>query len=160
MAYDGLSSYVMVYSSNGTKREYPSIRDFMRSEINSEMKFIFSGGGVTPYQEREQWTDSCNLLTIRPGVAIAYDRNTETEKALIEHGYSIIPALDFLELCKKDPKAAEKLETILTQLENCPEIVREVCLVSILNFTVLVRFEKLSDGISKFRWNSSLYGAV
>lgn len=118
IAYDGLSSYVMVYSINGTKREYPSIREFMRSEINSEMEFIFSGGGVSPYQEREQWTDSCNMLTIRPGVAIAYDRNTETEKTLIEHGYSVIPALEFLEQCKKDPKTAEKLKNTIISLPS------------------------------------------
>ena len=45
------------------------------------MKFIFSGDGESPYQEREQWTDGCNLVAIKPGVALGYDRNPVTEKA-------------------------------------------------------------------------------
>jgi len=76
--------------------EYPSVLDFLHAEISSDIKFIWSGDGESPYQEREQWTDGCNLLTIRPGVALTYDRNPNTEKAFRNHGYSVIHANEFL----------------------------------------------------------------
>lgn len=118
IAYDGLSSYVTVHSKNGLRRKYPSLREFMTSEINSDMQFIYSGGGESPYQEREQWTDACNLLTIRPGVAISYDRNVYTEKALEKVGYTILPALEFLKQCKKDPNTAERLKDTIISLPS------------------------------------------
>jgi arginine deiminase len=118
IAYDGLSSYVTVHSKNGLRREYPSIREFMLSEINSDMQFIFSGRGESPYQEREQWTDACNLLAIRPGVAISYDRNVYTERALEEFGYAILPALDFLDQCKTDPETAEHIKNTIISLPS------------------------------------------
>ncbi len=94
--YDGLSSYVTVYRRNGSKAKYHSVRDFVHAEINSNMHFIFCGQGISPYQEREQWTDGCNLVTIKPGVAITYDRNTRTMKALEEYGYKAFSAKTFL----------------------------------------------------------------
>ncbi len=118
IAYDGLSSYVTVHSKNGLRRQYPSLREFMLSEINSKMQFIFSGGGESPYQEREQWTDACNLLAVRPGVAISYDRNVYTEKTLKEVGYTILPAPEFLDQCKKDPKTAENLKDTIIALPS------------------------------------------
>ena len=118
IAYDGLSSYVTVYSKNGLRRKYPSIRDFMISEINSDMEFIYSGGGESPYQEREQWTDACNLLAIRPGVAISYDRNVYTEKSLEKVGYKILSAPEFLKQCKKDPQTAERLKNTIISLPS------------------------------------------
>ncbi len=96
IVYDGLGSNVEVYTSQETKKEYPSIKDFFKSELNSDVNFIFAGKGHSPYQEREQWTDGCNLLTLKPGVAISYDRNLLTAKAFQKHGYTIIDAEDFI----------------------------------------------------------------
>jgi len=118
IAYDGLSSYVTVHSKNGLRRQYPSIREFMISEINSDMEFIFSGTGESPYQEREQWTDACNLLAIRPGVAISYDRNVYTEKMLEQFGYTILPALEFLDRCEKEPQTATDLKDTIISLPS------------------------------------------
>ena len=56
-----------------------SIKDFDIPE--NEVKIIYSGNNIFPYDEREQWTDACNLLALKDGVAIAYDRNEETLKA-------------------------------------------------------------------------------
>lgn len=56
------------------------------------MEFILGGGGKSPFQEREQWTDSCNMVALKPGVALNYDRNPETDKALQIAGYNIIHA--------------------------------------------------------------------
>lgn len=87
---DGLGSYVEVYGKDGVKRSYHSVKEFMLAEINSKMEFILSGNGESPYQEREQWTDACNLVAIKPGVAFTYDRNPETEKAFKAAGYKVL----------------------------------------------------------------------
>lgn len=116
---DGLSSYVEVYTRGGAKRFYHSIKDFFKAEINGEIRFILSGNGESPYQEREQWTDGCNLVTIKPGVAITYDRNPKTEIALINAGYTIIGAEDFLNRVKTgliNPN--EIMKTIITLPSN------------------------------------------
>jgi arginine deiminase len=114
LVYDGLSSYVTVYRSNGSKAKYHSLKEFIHAEINAEMKFIFSGGGESPYQEREQWTDGCNLVAVRPGVAITYDRNIRTMDTLRDYGYQAISAEDFLE----DDVNADLLENTIIQIPS------------------------------------------
>ena len=97
IVYEGVSSNVRVHRSNGSSKVYSSVSEFIVNEINADMKFIFSGDGESPYQEREQWTDGCNLVAIKPGIAITYDRNPHTEKAFMKHGYTILPAAQLLE---------------------------------------------------------------
>lgn len=108
---DGLGSYVTVHRKSGGLVEYPSVKDFLLSEINSNIEFIWSGNGESPYQEREQWTDGCNLLTVKPGVALTYDRNPVTEKAFRNAGYHVIHASDYLSKIKSK-------EIIPNQLQN------------------------------------------
>lgn len=69
-----------------------SIKDFGVPE--NEVKIIYSGNNIFPYDEREQWTDSCNLLALKDGVAIAYDRNEETLNAFRENGFTVIKTSD------------------------------------------------------------------
>jgi len=90
--YDGMSSNVEVHSIDGSVNKYSSVKDFLLEEINKDMKFIFSGNGESPYQEREQWTDGCNLVAIKPGIAITYDRNLKTDIAFEEKGFNILTA--------------------------------------------------------------------
>ena len=92
-----MSSYVEVYSIDGGKKQYPSVKEFILAEITAEARFILSGRGETPYQEREQWTDGCNLVALKPGVAITYDRNPITELAFKDAGYRVVHAPDLLE---------------------------------------------------------------
>ena len=117
--YDGISSNVKVFRQNGAQAVYDSVKSFFIHEINPDVNFIFAGEGKSPYQEREQWTDGCNLVTIRPGVALTYDRNPKTEVALRTAGYNIIHAKDFLyqvDRQKIDPNALQK--TIITLPSN------------------------------------------
>lgn len=93
---DGLGSYVEVFSRGGMVRQYPSVKEFISKEINPKMEFILSGGGESPYQEREQWTDGCNLVAIKPGVALTYDRNPKTEAAFAAAGYRVVHARELL----------------------------------------------------------------
>ncbi len=116
---DGFGSYVDVYRSTGEELEYSSIVDYLVAEINPKMEFIYAGGGETPWQEREQWTDGCNLVALKPGVALTYDRNPITERAFKDFGYKVIHAEKFLrdvENGKIDPQKVEK--TIITIPSN------------------------------------------
>jgi len=116
---DGLSSTVEVYRDHGKPGFYHSIKDFILEEINPNMRFILSGNGESPYQEREQWTDGCNLVAIKPGVAITYDRNPKTEEAFEAAGYSILHASDFLKAYREGRIDPQKLEnTIITLPSN------------------------------------------
>jgi arginine deiminase len=100
--YDGIGSLVKVYNKSGEIKKYPSVKDLFLEEIDPETRFIFGGKGIYPYQEREQWTDGCNLVTLKPGVALTYDRNLKTEEALEEAGYTILHAENLLENIKKN----------------------------------------------------------
>jgi len=116
---DGMSSNVEVHKINGTSRFYNSVKEFFLNEINPNMKFILSGNGESPYQEREQWTDGCNLVALKPGVALTYDRNTKTNEAFEKMGYQVIPAIELLEKIKKgEIKAEEVANTIITLPSN------------------------------------------
>lgn len=109
---DGRASNVEVHRQDGTSANYASIAAFMKAEIHSNMEFILSGEGVSPFQEREQWTDGCNLVTLRPGIALTYDRNPKTELAFAKAGYQVIHALQFLEDVKAkkiDPATAKNM---------------------------------------------------
>ena len=115
IVYDGEGSNVIVYDKSGERRIYPSIKDYIITEVNKEMEFIFSGGGVSPYQEREQWTDSCNLVAIRPGVAISYDRNLKTLNAFNKGGYKVMDAEEVFRQSHSDDHFIDRLEkTIIT----------------------------------------------
>lgn len=115
IVFDGIGSLVTRYNKSGDIKAYNSVKDLFLSEINPEMKFIFGGNGIYPFQEREQWTDGCNLVALKPGIAIAYDRNHKTEEALIKEGYEIYPARQLLNDLKKNGLSVNNLaNTIIT----------------------------------------------
>lgn len=64
---------------------------------DGEVTFIYSGNGEFPYDAREQWTDSCNLLALREGVVLGYNRNDRTIEAFREKGFTIYPVRDLLQ---------------------------------------------------------------
>lgn len=112
---EGISSTVEVFRQDGSIFRYASVQEFLHAEIDPRMEFVYSGNGISPYQEREQWTDGCNLLALRPGVALAYDRNPRTEEAFRAAGYEILAAETFLEHYRSGGLNPEKLEnTIIT----------------------------------------------
>jgi len=50
---------------------------------------------LTPTQdvwaaEREQWDDGCNVLAVRPGVVVAYERNVTTNTFLRKNGVEVV----------------------------------------------------------------------
>ena len=112
---DGISSNVHVNNIDGGTRIYSSVGEFFRSEINPNMEFILSGNGQSPFQEREQWTDGCNLVTVKPGVALTYDRNPRTEISFRDFGYTIFHANEYLKKVKEGRLNPNDLQnTIIT----------------------------------------------
>lgn len=84
---------VTQFNNDGSTQEFTTLQDFFLS-ANPNMKFILCGNGEYPFDEREQWTDGCNLVALRDGVAIAYDRNNKTAEALYNLGYEIVSGRD------------------------------------------------------------------
>lgn len=56
----------------------------------NKVDLIKCGNGKRIDAEREQWSDGVNLLCVRPGVVIAYDRNFVTNQTLKKHGVKVI----------------------------------------------------------------------
>src|SRR5690606_30768289 len=54
------------------------------------VRIILSGNDEFPYDAREQWTDSCNLLALQEGVVLGYDRNDRTIEAFREAGFAVM----------------------------------------------------------------------
>ncbi|GAB1464199.1 arginine deiminase family protein [Pedobacter sp.] len=73
--------------------------DISRIDLGSTTptKIIYSGGNVFPYDSREQWTDSCNLLAIKEGVVLGYDRNDKTVEAFKANGFNVVKVQDLIQ---------------------------------------------------------------
>jgi arginine deiminase len=85
------------------------LADISRNDLGSKEKvrFIYSGNNEFPFDAREQWTDSCNLLALREGVVLGYDRNDKTVEAFRQNGFDIVDAEDLvqqLEAGQADPE--------------------------------------------------------
>ena len=77
-------------------------------------EFVACGEGVFPHDEREQWTDGCNLFCISDGVAFAYDRNIRTNAAFEKRGYRIVKAENLIKEFKAGLKSEQVHKTIIT----------------------------------------------
>jgi arginine deiminase len=97
---DGLGSNVQVFRADGATATYHSVKEFLIHEIDPKTRIIYAGKGESPYQDREQWTDGCNLVALKPGVALTYDRNPVTEEAFEEAGYRVVFAGDLIKAFK------------------------------------------------------------
>ncbi len=116
MAVEGQASNILVHrKGKKSPTSYPTLQAFLKKEINPKIKFVLSGNGQSPYQEREQWTDGCNLVTIRPGIALTYDRNSKTGEAFEAAGFSILPAEKLIKDVKNGKIDIKKIKnTIIT----------------------------------------------
>lgn len=83
-------------------RSFNSIEDLLNDVSINDLKsvekttFIYSGNNEFPYDAREQWTDSCNLLALKEGVVIGYDRNDKTVESFKKAGFNVIDVVDLL----------------------------------------------------------------
>ncbi len=79
-------------------------------DCTGKIKFIYSGNNEFPFDAREQWTDSCNLLAIKEGVILGYDRNDKTVEAFKQHGFKIINAEELIEKIENEKIDTKKIE--------------------------------------------------
>ncbi|RYY53849.1 MAG: amidinotransferase [Chitinophagaceae bacterium] len=84
----------------------------------SKTKFIYSGNNEFPYDSREQWTDSCNLLALKEGVVLGYDRNDKTMEAFMEAGFDVIHAHDLVKKLDSGELRAKDLENTLITMPS------------------------------------------
>ncbi|MEL7159481.1 MAG: arginine deiminase family protein, partial [Bacteroidota bacterium] len=111
----GRPSGVEVWRADGATVAYSSLKECILAEIDPVARFIPSGGGRSPFQEREQWTDGCNLVALRPGVAVTYDRNPVTAETLHKAGYTVTGAQRLIERIDKEGLLAGTVrKTIIT----------------------------------------------
>ncbi len=105
-------------------RSFGNLEELLRyiSEIDLKsqepVQFIYSGNNIFPYGAREQWTDSCNLLVLKEGVAIGYDRNDKTNEAFRENGFKTIKAADLLRKFEDGILSPETLENTIILLPS------------------------------------------
>src|SRR6201990_1439223 len=95
---------IVQFEKGKTKpRLFKSLEDLLSDisendlESNKKTKFIYSGNDKFPYDAREQWTDSCNLLAVKEGVVLGYDRNDKTVEAFKQKGFDAIKVADLLQ---------------------------------------------------------------
>jgi arginine deiminase len=97
---------------------------------------LYSGSGTFPDDEREQWTDSCNLLALREGVVIGYDRNSitnlEFRKAYQKHyrrqgkdlpagmakGFEVVTAGELIRRFETGEASPETIQDTLIELSS------------------------------------------
>lgn len=94
--------------------------DISENDLESEekVKFIYSGNNEFPFDAREQWTDSCNLLALKEGVVLGYDRNDKTLDAFREAGFRIIHAHALIDDLENDRINFDDLEDTLITMPS------------------------------------------
>ncbi|MET0635418.1 MAG: arginine deiminase family protein [Chitinophagaceae bacterium] len=85
---------------------------------DSKTKFIYSGNNEFPYDTREQWTDSCNLLALKEGVVLGYDRNDKTVEAFREAGFNVIHAHELVQKLETGEIRVKDIENTLITMPS------------------------------------------
>ncbi|WP_028295556.1 arginine deiminase family protein [Olivibacter sitiensis] len=100
-------------------RTYDCLEDLLdeisQQELQSKepTKFIYSGNNIFPYDAREQWTDSCNLLALKEGVVLGYDRNDKTVSAFKQAGFDVIGVKELITQLENGQRTAQDIENTL-----------------------------------------------
>lgn len=104
--------------------EFESLEDLLvdisKTDLNceNEVKIIFSGNNEFPYSAREQWTDSCNLLALKEGVVLGYDRNDKTTEAFAQAGFTVIHVKELLEELESGNITIEQMKDTLVLMPS------------------------------------------
>src|SRR5690606_14755021 len=101
-------------------RHFDTVEDLLRDISVTDLgcrpdsvRIILSGNDKFPYDVREQWTDSCNLLALQEGVVLGYDRNDRTTEAFREAGFDVVDVCDLLAGLEAGSIVAEQLTDTL-----------------------------------------------
>ncbi|MFT4203870.1 MAG: arginine deiminase family protein [Chitinophagaceae bacterium] len=119
-AYDPSHNYQQYISDHITGLE-SLLRDISEEDFgvaSHDVKILYSGGGRFPYDEREQWTDSCNLLALQEGVVVGYDRNEETIQTFRDNGFAVWQPSALFQAFEKDGLRPNDLNKSLIVLQS------------------------------------------
>ncbi|GAB3224024.1 arginine deiminase family protein [Spirosoma arcticum] len=96
------------------------LTDISKNDLGATepVQFIYSGNNEFPFGAREQWTDSCNLLALKDGVVVGYDRNQKTTDAFREAGFDIVRAADLLDRFERGESSPETIENTFIMLPS------------------------------------------
>ena len=96
------------------------LTDISKNDLgcNEPVEFIYSGNNEFPFGAREQWTDSCNLLALKDGVVIGYDRNDKTLEAFRAKGFRTVRAKDVLEEFEAGISSPETIQNTFIMLPS------------------------------------------
>jgi len=103
----------------GNPEYFDSLEDLLTDiskndlECTEKVKFIYSGNNEFPFDAREQWTDSCNLLALKEGVVLGYDRNDKTVEAFRAGGFDIVHAEELISRMESGETDPDTLENTL-----------------------------------------------
>jgi len=91
------------------------LTDISKNDLGctDKVKFIYSGNNEFPFDAREQWTDSCNLLALKEGVVLGYDRNDKTVEAFRANGFDVIHGQELIEKMESGAISPDELEDTL-----------------------------------------------
>ncbi|WP_316825400.1 arginine deiminase family protein [Pedobacter miscanthi] len=91
------------------------LNDISQNDLKSTepTRIIYSGNNQFPYDSREQWTDSCNLLAIKEGVVLGYDRNDKTVEAFKAAGFDVVDVKDLIQDLENGKVSAETITDTL-----------------------------------------------
>lgn len=91
------------------------LTDISRTDLGCEgkIKFIYSGNNEFPFDAREQWTDSCNVLALKEGVVLGYDRNDKTASAFENAGFEVLHCKDLLADFEAGRRTTEEISNCL-----------------------------------------------
>lgn len=96
------------------------LTDISRNDLGARepVQFIYSGNNEFPFGAREQWTDSCNLLALKDGVVVGYDRNDKTAQAFRNAGFDVVSAADLLDRFERGESSPETIENTFIMLPS------------------------------------------
>ncbi len=103
----------------GNPEYFDSLEDLLTDiskndlECTEKIRFIYSGNNEFPFDAREQWTDSCNLLALKEGVVLGYDRNDKTVEAFKANGFEVVAAGELVDQLEKGEIDPDHLENTL-----------------------------------------------
>lgn len=91
------------------------LTDISKNDLGcaGDVKFIYSGNNEFPFDAREQWTDSCNLLALKDGVVLGYDRNNKTVEAFKKNGFKVLNVKSVLQKLENDELAPATMKDTL-----------------------------------------------
>lgn len=96
------------------------LADISKNDLGATepVQFIYSGNNEFPFGAREQWTDSCNLLALKDGVVVGYDRNQKTADAFREAGFDVVMATEILDRFERGTASPDTIENTFIMLPS------------------------------------------